>query len=210
MNPSGRCLRALALAAALVIFVPACGDDSETGSRGSDAGDADPGEVSSDFKLLEIVAADPLDSPEGVEKVQGEGPKVVALLNRLYDIAFLDPELWEEGEHSQMLELFTDQGREQVSQDLESLALGELASQFERITPDKQEVTKVTFFVGDNLTTPIGLASVVFTATGTPADDELEPLTIAQTANYWVTFDDGYKISAYSAVLGIDEQEDQE
>lgn len=207
MNPTGRWLRALALAAALAIALPACGSDPD--SAGTDGGGtAEPEEVSADFELGEIVTADPLDRPEAVEKVRGEGPKAIALLNRLYDAAFLDPELWEDGKHTAMLELFTEQARKQLAQDLESLALGEQASQFERVTPDKQEATKVTFFVSEDMGTPIGLISVVFSATGTPVDEELDPLTIAQTANYWITFDNGYKISAYSAVLGIDEEEE--
>lgn len=208
MNPTGR-LRALVLAAALAIAVPACGNDAETDSGGGSGGDsAEPEDVSADFELGEIVTADALDRPEAVAKVNGEGPKVIALLNRLYDAAFLDPELWEDGEHTAMLELFTEQARNQLAQDLESLALGEQASQFEWVTPDKQEATKVTFFVSEDMGTPIGLVSVVFSATGTPVDEELGPQTIAQTANYWLTFDNGYKISAYSAVLGIDEVEE--
>lgn len=193
----------LAHLAALLLLLPACGIDSEPGGGG---GGGEPEEVSADFELVELVTVDPLESPEGVEKVEGEGPKVIALLNRLYDIAFLDPQLWEEGEHPEMAELFTEKGQTRLvsNQDLDALALEDLAPQLERVVPTKQEVTKLTFFVGDNLTTPIGLATVVFEATGTPADDDLEPVTIAHSAQYWVTYDDGYKISAFYAVLGVD------
>ncbi|MBW3590397.1 MAG: hypothetical protein KY393_00845 [Actinobacteria bacterium] len=210
MNPTGRWLKTLVLAAALAIAASACGNDRETDPAGSDGGGdtAELEDVSADFELGEIVTADALDRPEAVAKVHGEGPKVVALLNRLYDAAFLDPKLWEEGKHSAMLKLFTEQARNQLTQDLESLALGEQAPQFERVTPDKQAATKVTFFVSEDMGTPIGLVSVVFSATGTPVDEELDPLTIAQTANYWLTFDNGYKISAYSAELEIDEVEE--
>lgn len=194
----------MALAAALTLGVAACGDEPATDSPGG--GETEPGDVSADFELLEIVTIDPLDRPEATAKVDGEGPKVVALLNRLYDAAFLDPELWEDGEHSEMLGLFTEQGRTQVAGDLESVALGELAPQFERISPITQEVTKVTFFVTENLATPVGLATVLFEASATPVDDDLDPVPISQLANFWVTFDDGYKISAYSALLRVGEE----
>lgn len=208
MNPTGPWLKALALAAALAMALPACGNDPDSPGDGGGGDTAEPEVVPADFKLAEIVTADPQDRPEAVEIAQGEGPKVIALLNRLYDAAFLDPELWEGGEHTAMLELFTEQARNQLAQDLDSLALGEQAPQFARVTPDKQEATKATFFVNEDMGTPIGLVTVVFSATGTPVDDDLDPLAISHAAHYWVTFDDGYKISAYSAVRGIDEVEE--
>lgn len=189
----------------VALSLAGCGGDSDGGPEPSD--DSEPTPAAADFELGELVTVDPLDSPEAVEKVEGEGPKVIDLLNRLYDITFVDPERWDGGEHTEMLDLFTPQARERVPEDLESLALGDLAPGLERVDPHRQDAVKVTFFVGDNLTTPIGLATVFFEATGTPADDDLEPVEIGHAANYWLTFDNGYKISAYSAALVVDGEE---
>lgn len=192
----------LAHLAALLLLLPACGDASRPGPGGG--GEPEPEEVSADFERQDVFTIDPLERQEAVQKVlRQEAPKVIEMLNSLYDAAFVDPELWEDGAHPAMFEYFSDESRGQAQQDIESLALGAVAADLERVEPTQQEAERITLYVLEDLGTPIGLVTVHFEATGIPEDEDQPPVEIVHDAAYWLSFLDGYKITDYSVDLQI-------
>ena len=157
------------------------------------------------FQVGEVRVVDPQDRPDSAQKAQAEAPKVAALMNSLYSSAFLDPAKWQGGTHPDLPANFTGEAQAGVGPNLGNLALADLADQLESVQSSKQSVDRITFFVEDDGSLPIGLASVTFEAVGHPKDGD--DVAITHAANYWLQREgDTYKISAFDAGISAVEQ----
>lgn len=165
----------------------------------------EPGSSEAAFQMGEVRVVDPRDRPDSGQKAQVEAPKITALMNNLYSSAFLDPAKWQGGTHPDLAANFTAEAQPGVAANLGNLALAELSDKLESVESRKQSVDRVTFFVEDDGSLPIGVASVTFEAVGHPKDGE--DVSITHAANYWLQREgDSYKISAFDAGLAAVEQ----
>lgn len=154
-----------------------------------------------DFQLGEVRAVDPQARPDSGDKASVEAPKIAALMNSYYSAAFLDPAKWQGGQHPELAALFTAEARPGLAANLGKLALADLSQQIERVVPQKQSVDKVTFFVEDDGSLPIGVATVSFEGIAEPSGEGPD-VPIAHGAHYWLQREgEGYLISAFEAVL---------
>ena len=182
------------LGAALLLGACEQAREALPGKRGEERGGTEGA-----FQLGEVRAIDPLDRPDSGQKAQAEAQKVTALMNNFYNAAFLDPAKWQGGQHPDLAGLFTAEAQTGVGPNLGNLALADLAGKLERVESSKQSIDRLTFFVEDDGSLPIGVASVTFEAVGTPTEGDGE-VAIRHGAHYWLQRDgDGYKISAFDA-----------
>lgn len=159
-----------------------------------------------DFKAGEVRAINPSERPEAQQKAAEEAPKVLALLNDFYSTAFLDSKKWSGGTHSELANLFTAEARPHIGAHLGALALADLAPQVKGLDPAEQNAPRITFFVEDDLSVPVGVVNATFQAKATPVRGKT-PLAVSHTASFWVVKEgEAYRIYAYSTELKADSQ----
>lgn len=152
------------------------------------------------LELGEVRSVDPQDRPDSLQKARGEAPKVVALVNTFYSAAFLDPAKWQGGQHPDLVGLFTAEAQPSVGPNLVNLALSDLSDKIERVEAKAQRVDRLTFFVEDDGSLPVGVASVTFEGTGKTGEGD--DVQIKHNAQFWLQREgDSYKISAYSSLI---------
>jgi hypothetical protein len=165
--------------------------------------------------VAELKAIDAQDRPEAAQKAQTESTKITDMLNRFYTLAVLRPERWatkpEEGSEvkpadAELSEFFTEEARPSVAPNLGALALADTGASLERVDPTKQQATKVTFAVQDDLSLPFVIVTVSYEAKGKAKEKANDPVSIVHNATYWLSLqpDGSYKISAYNAELKAD------
>lgn len=152
------------------------------------------------FQLGEVRAIDPQNRPDSPQKANDEAAKVVALINSFYSSAFLDPAKWQGGAHPDLAALFTAEAQPGLQANLGILAMADLSDRIESIESKAQQVHKLTFFVEDDGSLPLGVATVTFEGVAKPADGD--DANIKHSAHFWLQREgDTYKISAFEAVL---------
>lgn len=152
------------------------------------------------FKVGSVRVVDPRDRPDSGQKVEDQIPKVTELMNSFYNAAFLDPGKWQGGSHPDLAPLFTAEAQPGVNDNLNNLAISDLADKIESIEAQNQSMDQITFFVDEDGSLPIGLVSVTFEALGKPFEGK--NVGIRHQANYWLQPDgDSYKISAFATAL---------
>ena len=163
----------------------------------------------------EVRAIDPHDRPEAGQKAQAESAKVTTLLNNFYTLAVLRPGRWatkpEEGSTQkaadvELSEFFTEEARPSVAANLSALALADLGASLDRVDPTKQQATKLSFNVQDDLSMPFAIVTVSYEAKGKAKKKANDPVTIVHNATFWLSLqpDGSYKISAYNSELKAD------
>lgn len=153
------------------------------------------------FQLGQVWAIDPQSRPDSPQKANDEAAKVVELINSFYTTAFLDPAQWQGGAHPALAALFTAEAQPGLQANLGSLAMAELSDQVERIESRVQQVHKITFFVEDDGSLPIGVATVAFEGVAKPANGG-DDAAVKHTAHFWLQREgDTYKISAFDTAL---------
>jgi hypothetical protein len=155
-----------------------------------------------DFKAVEVRAVDVHDREEANQKANEQTQHVITLLNNFYQAGFLTPEPPEK-----LVGFFTAESQPSVATNLGALALAELAERFERVDPTRQEASKISFEIGDDLSALNAVVSVAFEADGKTKDPQEGPVKIAHSAVLWLTVEgDSYKIWAYATELKADTQ----
>lgn len=159
------------------------------------------------FLLAGVETLDPLARPESPVMALERAAEIVELINDFYDIAFLDPERWDGGEHTGLADFFTTEAAADLPENLGNLALGELAGEIERVEPVTQDAERLTLYADDDGELSLGVITIVFQGVG---ETEREvPVRIGHVAHYWLEQVDGeYKISAYDALLAAAEDEE--
>jgi hypothetical protein len=158
------------------------------------------------FQLGEVLAIDPQSRPDSPQKANEAAAKVVELINSFYTSAFFDPALWQGGAHPDLAALFTAEAQPGLQANLGSLAMAELSDQVESVESTSQQVHKVTFFVEDDGSLPIGVATVTFDGVAKPAGGG-DDAAVKHAAHFWLQREgDSYRISAFeSAVVAAEE-----
>ncbi len=123
------------------------------------------------FQLGEVRAIDPQNRGDSGAKAAVEAAKVTTLMNNFYSAAFLDPAKWQGGQHPDLAPLFTAEAQPGQAANLGNLAMSDLSDKIESVTSSVQNIDRVTFFVDDDGSLPLGLASVSFEAVGKPTGD---------------------------------------
>lgn len=197
---TNRLLRVLPPLLALALVAGACDQAAEILPGGEE-----PAVREASFQLGGSRAVDPHQRPDSDQKAADEAQKVVTLINNFYSAAFLDPEKWQGGQHPDLAGLFTAEAQPGLAANLNNLALSDLSDRIERVEPREQNLVGVTFYVDDDGSLPLGVASVAFAAVGKPSNGG-EDVQIDHAAHYWLQRDgESYKISAFSTALIADE-----
>lgn len=193
----------------VVLLAAGCSSDGSAPGSGppKQGKPVEPEIPKADFNLLNLKAIDPQDRPDAGAKAEEKRAQILEMFNSLYNEAFLDPAKWEGGAHPGVSGFFTQEAQGGLTANLGSLALGDIVPGITAVTPDKQEITRLTLYVGDDFSVPLGVASIVFDATATPVGKGATPVIIRQTAEFWLQKDgDGYKIAAYRADINANSQ----
>ncbi len=195
---NNRLLRLLPLLVIVGLLLGACDKVKEVVP---DAIKPEPKLAAANFHLGTVTAVDPQNRSDSAQKANEEAAKVLALMNAFYSAAFLDPAKWEGGQHPDLAPLFTAEAQPGVAANLTSLAMSDLSDKIESVESGVQNVDRLTMFVDEDGSLPVGLASVSFEAVAQPEDGGDE-VTIRHAASYWLQRDgDGYRISAFTADL---------
>lgn len=154
------------------------------------------------FQTGEVRAVDARERAEANAAAMEEAGKVVEMLNSYYRVAFVDPQRWEGGKHPDLAGLFTDEARPSVASNLGGLALADLAPRLKTVSPTRQEATKVSFELEDNLSSLFAIATVTFEGTGAARARKDTPVALKHNAVFWLAKQaDAWKIAAYQARL---------
>ena len=157
------------------------------------------------FRLGEVRAVDSQDRADSNQKAQAEGAKIQALLNAMYDIAFVSPNLWAGGKHPKLTDFFDAEAQPTLAGNLGGLALTDVAPKLKSVSPTKAQITKLSVFIDADGGTPFAVASIDFEGRGSTKLETIGPITIVHTATYWFAKEgDTYKIMAYGAELKAD------
>lgn len=157
------------------------------------------------FVALEVRAVDAHDRPEAAVRAQEESGKVIDLLNTYYNAAFLDSRKWGKGTHPALTALFTAEAAPQAAQNLGALALSDLALRVRRVAPSKQEATKISIQIEDDLSAPIAVVAAVFEGSASTRSKADGPVKISHHALFWLVREgDAYRIMAYTTELTAD------
>ncbi|MGH2771785.1 MAG: hypothetical protein ACRDIU_01405 [Actinomycetota bacterium] len=196
----------LTISAVLLALIAVAGCGKKDGGRPRPK--ASPAQaVKADFKALDIRAVNQSGKPEAGQKANEESAKVISLLNEFYGTAFIDKNAWEGGKHSKLTGLFTAEAQPALGANLGGLALGDLTPKIKSVRPRKQDATKITFLIEDDLTVPAGVVTVLFEATGKTVESSDGPVAILHNASFYLVPEGGgYKIYAYNAELKADTQ----
>lgn len=204
-------LTSVLLVAALV--VTGCGSDGPASEKPKDQKQApaekprEPAVPSANFNVLNLRAIDPRERPEANGKAEEQKAAVLNLVNGFYNAAFLDPAKWAGGTHPDLPAFFTQQAQAGLAANLGTLALTDIATSIKSVKPDREEITRLTMYLGDDLSVPVGVATVAFDATATPTASGAPPVIIRHNADLWLQREgDGYKISAYRADINAQSQ----
>jgi hypothetical protein len=155
------------------------------------------------FQLGEVRAIDAQNRADSGAKATAEAAKVTALINSFYSSAFLDPAKWQGGKHPDLAALFTAEAQPGLAANLGNLAMSDLSDKIKSVESKRQTLDTVTFYVDDDGSLPIGVASVIFEAVGKPSGKGKD-VNIKHQAHYWLQRDgDGYKISAFQDALQV-------
>jgi hypothetical protein len=155
-----------------------------------------------DFKAVEVRAVDVHDREEANQKANEQTQHVITLLNNFYQAGFLTPEPPEK-----LAGFFTAESQPSVATNLGALALAELAPRFERVDPTRQEASRISFEISDDLSAPNAVVSVAFEADGKTKNPQEGPVKIVHSTVLWLTLEgDSYKIWAYATELKADTQ----
>ncbi|MGI8425993.1 MAG: hypothetical protein ACR2M4_05215 [Actinomycetota bacterium] len=196
------------LIATLVLVLLSAGACSKGKSTKPKSKAPRPPSTKADFQIAEIKGVSGSDRPEAQQKAEAEAPKISALLNDYYSAAFLDKAKWSGGSHPKLATLFTQDAQSQITPNLGGLALSDVAPKLGKVVPSEQKAIKLTFFVEDDQSTPVGVVTTSFQAKGSPVAKDAEPVAIAHRATFWLVKEgDLYKIYAYSAELKADSQD---
>lgn len=171
------------------------------------------------FVALEVRAVDAADRPEAGQRAAEQAVAVVAFMNAYYTHAFLRPDHWSPqpsaspdtmpasavDPEAKLGTFFTAEASPTTPANTEALAIGDLATKLRRVNPSRQEITKISFHVADDLSTPFVIATVVFEATGLPRSRGDGSIAIVHTFTVWLASEaERFKIMAYSADLKAD------
>ncbi|MGH2771477.1 MAG: hypothetical protein ACRDJF_13310 [Actinomycetota bacterium] len=192
-----------ALLVALVALGTCAPNGPGPGSPGP-GGKAPPAPQAS-FTAGEVRAVDARDRSEASAAATEEAGKVIDLLNSYYSVAFVDPKRWGKGKHPELVGLFTDEARASVAPNLDGLALADLATALKAVSPSRQEATRVSFEIEENLGSLYAVATVAFEGTGTARAKKDGPVAIGHNAIFWLAKQaDVWKIAAYQTRLKAD------
>jgi len=180
----------------LLVLASACKDGTPTIGKKKESNKAD-------IKITQVIASDPSERQEGTDRANQESQKVKALLDRFYQAAFL--QVGEE--QADLSPHFTAEAQAGLAPNIGALALGDIAPRLKRVTPKRQEATKVSFLIEEDLSVPVVIATVVFEATGEAKEKADGPVAISHNATFWLQPEgDGYNIFGYSTELKADTQ----
>lgn len=189
-----------AFAAATVMVLGGC-----TGSDPKAKPKPSPVVLKADLSQGEVKAVSGNDAPQASQRATEEVPKVLSTLNNFYTVAFVDPKKWSSGTHPELAGLFSAEAQPSLTANLGAMAWADLAPKIKSFKPDKQQLTKVSFFLENDLSAPAAIATVSFEGVGTTKAKADGPVRLVHTATFWLSRDgDAYKISAYSAELKAD------
>lgn len=187
-----------ALAAAAAVFLSAC-----TGSEPKHK--PSPVPLTATLGRGELKAVSATDAPEANQRASEELPKVMSTLNSFYTIAFVDPKKWNGGTHPALTGLLTAEAQPSLSANLGGMALGDIAPKVKSFKVDKQHATKISFFIENDLTAPVVVATVAFEGVATTKAGAKGPVRVSHNGTFWLLREaDVYKISAYSGELKAD------
>lgn len=159
-----------------------------------------------DFKPGQIRPVHLSDRPESQARADEEAAEVIALVNGFYSTAFLDRKKWSGGTHPGLADFFTAEAKPHIGPNLGALALADLAPRLAGLTPTKQEAHRISFFLEDDLSVPLGVVSTIFEARAAPARGKT-PVAVVHTATVWVVKEgDAFRIYSYTAELKADSQ----
>jgi hypothetical protein len=148
---------------------------------------------------------DASDRPEANQRATQEAARVVAFLNDYYTICFLDPSRWHGGTHPDLAGLFSPEARAAATRDLQALALADLAPKLKRVEATRQEASRVSVLMEQNLDASLAIVSAAFEGTGQPVAAGEGPVKIEHTATFLLTKEaNAFKISAYDVTLKAD------
>lgn len=174
---------------------------------GTPAAKGEQGPPRAAFTVVNFRAVDPQDRPEAEGKAREQVSKVLELVNGLYNEAFLDPSRWAGGTHPGIGAYFTQQAQTGLAANIGTLALGDLSASITDVQPQRQEITRLTLYVDNELGVPVGLATVAFDAVAINRAKGAPPVTIRQNADLWLEKQgDSFKISAYRADINAQSQ----
>jgi hypothetical protein len=175
----------------------------------------EPPPASAAVTVAEVKAIDAQDRPEASQKAQAESAKVTALLNKFYTLAVLRPQRWatrpEEGStekaaDAELSEFFTEEARPSLAPNIGALALADLGARLERVDPTKQQATKISFEVEEDMSLPFAIVTVSYEAKGKAKEKADDPVNLVHNATYWLSLqaDGSYRITAYNSELKAD------
>lgn len=166
------------------------------------------------FQTLEIRGVDALNRPEASQRANEQGARIVVALNDMYTHAFLRPRRWAPPAsptpaavepEDRLAGFFSADARPTLDANIGALAIADLGRRFTRIDPTKQVISKISFQVEEDLSTPFAVATLGFEARGSTRVAAEGPVAISHTATYWfIDEGDAFRIYAYSAELKTD------
>ena len=197
----------LALLSVLLLVAGGCGrgGNGAPGPAEPQGGEEeDQGPPAADFQLGDVRLIDSADRPESPSVADSRIPKVVELVNNYYNNAFLDPGKWGDGAHPELANLFTEEAKPNVAPRIGILALGDVSRALTEVTPDKQQIDRLTLYFDTDINQPLGAVTTSFEATATPTDEGGGPVKIVHTGTFWLQPEgDGFRISAFDANINI-------
>lgn len=190
----------LALAAAAATILSAC-----TGSDPKPKPKPSPAVLNASLAQGEVKVVSGNDSPQANQRATEELPRVISTLNSYYTIAFVDPKKWSGGTHPELARLFTAEAQPSLSANLGAIALGDVAPKIKAFKPTKQQATKISIFIENDLTAPVAIVSIAFEGEGKATAKAGGKVKVLHNATFWLVREgDVYKISAYSTELKAD------
>lgn len=185
----------------MTLLLGGCDQVREAVPGGDDGG---PTINEGDFELGEVRAVDPLERPDSGQKAQDSANRALALVNRYYTVAFLDPTRWVNGTHPELASLFTAEAQPSIGPNLTHLAMSELWDQIESVEPVSQRLSKISFLVEPDGSLPLGIAYANFEGEGTSFEGD--DVTIVHDAVFYLQREgEDYKIYAYTTRLNAEE-----
>lgn len=191
----------LATAFALSVGLVACDDAREAEPRKTTK--AVP--VTANFTLDAFVASDSRDRAEAAATAKAEAEKIKQLIDGYYNVAFVQPPKWSNGQHPELAGFFAPEAQGGIAANLGGLALADIAPKISKVRIKEQKILKVTTLFEDDLAPSHAIADVSFTAIGQPKSKGAQPIDVVHTMTVWLRPEAGaWKIWSYSANLKAD------